>query len=763
MSRDGSTRVGLTLRVERWSGDEVRFCSVLVLFVLVGCSMDQPAGTCELRIEAPVTVTAPVGSSTDFTVRFFNPTVKPVKVSALSTALPFSFRNGSGDFTIGSGTCDAPGEVGLVMGFSPATFGVRRAPLTVLIDGAPRTIDLSAMATGPLLTVTSVVTFGATGLLPSRSRVLALRNVGTEGTSLEVDVVAVSSTNATTSPSELCVGSVEFDACQPVSRVTVRRDASIPLVVLPTSVGPKSWNVELRAGDTTWATRVSATVVDTRDCQLSADPPLIGFGFVPAGRRVTRSTTLRNGGATSCVVTAARTNDARFEVVSAQRTIPAGTAQVVTVDALENTSQSVSMLTFDLAPSVPGQDTTLDVRLVTAIPPPCLVVQPADVDFGVTRPDCGPRERAVSVYNTCREPLVVRSMSAEPPFSVIRGLPVEGLTLPQGQVATVTVQYTPGANIGRVSGALRIDYGLGLTEFVGLSGRAEPSGLMTDTFAFDARLLNDIVIILDDSPSFVRQHPNTRAELDRLAASLSATRDVANSRVAFTTTDVSLTGPQGRFRSTDGGSRWASADDPSFLSTFAALSTLSSSGAEHQSCIEAAARAVTEPLSSDARGNAGFSRQNALLSLLCVTDDVENAADPAGWRRALEGLDAGSRLNYSVVGPFGSACPVDALDVSGSHLGSIRALNGVASDVCRPWEIYSLGGPSPQRTRFTLNGTPRIGTLVVTVNGAVLPPQSGGQTNWTYDSATNSIVFAPSVLGLDPPPVTVSYQVACPQ
>lgn len=741
----------------------MRFLSALVVFVLVSCSTDQPAAPqCELRIEVPVTVTAPVGSSTDFTVRFFNPTAKPVQVSGLSIASPFSFRNGSSDFAIAPGTCDAPGEVGLVMGFAPMTFGVHRAPLTMLIDGAPRSIDLSATATGPLLSATSVVTFGATGLAPSASRPLALRNVGTEGTSLDVDAVTVSATSATTAAAELCVGSVELGQCRPTSRVTVGRDAALTLTVLPTSTGAKAWTVELRAGDTTWTTRVSATVVDTRDCQLSADPAVLDFGAVPVARSATRSTTLRNGGSTSCVVTSARTNDPRFEVVSAQRTIPAGGAQVVSVDALENTPQVNSTLTFDLATSLLGQDTTLDVRLLTATPPPCLSVQPRDLDFGRTRADCASPDRTVALSNTCREPLFVASVTTEPPFSVVRGLPAEGVMIPRGQPVNVSVRYTPGSNVGPVSGALRIAYGLGVTELVGLSGTVEPGGLNTDTFRSDARVLADIVFILDDSPSFARQHANTRVELDRYASRLASINHQVNSRVAFTTTDVSAGGAQGRFRATDGGQRWAAGDDSSFMTAFTALSALSTSGAEHQSCIEAAARAVTDPLVTDGQTNGGFRRANASLSLVCVTDDIENAANPAAWQGALRGLDAGYALSYSVVGPIGSNCPVDALDVDGGHATLVRAFNGETRDICGPWNLLQTGGTWPRRTRFFLSWTPRVATLLVTVNGVVMPAQSGGQTNWTYDIATNSITFAPSVLGLDPPPVTISYQTLCP-
>ncbi len=756
---------GLTEQVHGWSGALVRF-TLLAVVLCLGCPGQPVSPQCELRIDVPEKLNVAVGSSTDFTVRFFNPTSKAIQVSELSVSPPFSFRDGTSKFSIGEGTCEAPGEVGVVLGFSPTAFGLQRADLTMLADGAPRVVNLSAMATGPRLSAASVVSFGLTGLLPSLPRPLAVRNVGTVDTSLWVEVVSVTAANATTSPDELCVGSVELGQCQASSRVTVRRDASFALVVVPTSTGPKSWTVELRAGDTRWTTRVSAVVVDTTDCELSASPAVLNFGLVPGGQRVRRSVTLRTTGSTSCVVTATRTNDTRrFEVMSPQRTVLPRESQRVDIDAVANKPPEVlSTLTFELAPSDPQQPTKLEVRLETAPPLPCLAVSPLALDFGTVRADCRSQDRSFMLYNTCAEPLFVASASTELPFSIVQPIPAAGVMLSLGGPPTVLqIRYTPGGTIGSTSGALRIISGLGVTDLVVLQGRSDPSGLNTDTFQSDARVLSDIVIILDDSPSFARQHANTRAELDRLALYSNAIKHVSNSRVAFTTTDVSASGPQGRFRSTDGGQRWASADDPSFLSTFAALSTLSTAGAEHQSCLEAAARAVTGPLASDPQANAGFSRPNASLSFLCVTDDVENTANPGLWRSALEGLDAGTRLSYSVMGPFGSACPVDALDVGGSHLASIRAFNGVASDVCRPWGIYGLTGlPSPPRTNFFLTGTPDVATLVVTVNGTVIPPRTAGQTNWTYDSRTNAITFAPSLFGLDPPPITISYRTVCP-
>ncbi len=300
----------------------------------------------------------------------------------------------------------------------------------------------------------------------------------------------------------------------------------------------------------------------------------------------------------------------------------------------------------------------------------------------------------------------------------------------------------------------------GLTRALALIGTTVPKPLQTERFRPDARVVVDVVLVLDDSPSFVRQHANTRVELDRFARYITRDNPSVNSRVAVTTTDVSPTGPQGRFRATDAGQRWAAGDDLAFNETFAALSQLTTTGAEHQSCIEAAARAVTGPLARDGGVNQGFHRADATLSLICVTDDVENAADPGLWRVALQ--DAGSRLNFSVIGPIGSTCPVDALDVDGGHLANVLALDGMAGDICRPWEMYGLTGPSLPRTSFFLTGTPQPASVRVALGGVDLPRSSNGRTNWTYDVASNAVRFSSDALGLDPPLIEVSYFPACP-
>jgi len=522
--------------------------------------------------------------------------------------------------------------------------------------------------------------------------------------------------------------------------------------------------VALRAGGKTVTARVTANVMDTTECRLLASPSEVRFGLVQVSARASRSLTLRNEGSGPCVVTSWRTSDRQFRVVSLPGTgqvIPPGSELAVGLDvSLLQPRSTTATLTFELASSRPEQTKTLAVLLSVSNPADCLLATPEVLDFGSVSHECT-NGRTISLYNLCLDSVFLEAVVTQAPFRVIGGLPQEGVWLATGRPVNVKVQFQPSASTpSRVTGTLRVTGSV--TQTFTLVGAAVPRQSQIDRFGEDPRLLADIVFVLDDSPSFTRQHVNARAELDRFASFLGRVKERWNSRVAVTTTDVSSTGPQGRFRTTDAGQRWAAGDDPTFNETFAALSQLTTTGAERQSCIEAAARAVTGPLVENPQANGGFRRANAVLNLICVTDDVENAANAALWRGALQGLDAGSRLSYSVMGPIGSTCPVDALDVGESHGENVRPLNGKVGDVCGPWPLYpGWSIPWTRRTRFYLTTSPVPTTLRVSVDGAELPQVSNGQANWTYDVARNEVMVSRSFLGLDWQLIEVSYVPAC--
>lgn len=745
----------------RWSGAAVRSALIIGVVLLTGC----PRPTiehCESTIVAPDGVSAPVGSTTEVTVRFFNPSGKPQSITQLALSSPFSFRDEPRDFAVAAGSCEKPGEVGLVLRFTPTSVGLQQAPLTLLVDGTPTTVELRGTGTGPLLSAASVVNFGYVGLAPAKERALEVRNVGTSGTSLEVSVVSVTATSPNASAEELCVGHLELATCVPLRRLTLSQTASFPLNVVPRSPGGKTWNVEVRAGAQSFMVRVIANAVDTNGCRLTATPATLEFGVALAPEVDTQSTVLRNEGADPCVILEATTSDPQFRVLNWPTTSlllsVGGSLEVKAEASLTSTRGATGTLTFELATTSRGLPTSFDVPLDARPPASCVVVTPEALDFGIVREGCTVPTRTLSLSNVCARAVLVSQLSVDPPYfaSGVRS----NIALTQGQAFAFTVGVMPFSTVGRRDGVLRVKLQDGVETLINLSARSEPPTRQTDTFHFDARALTDLVLVLDDSPSFARQHTNVRAELNRMSTWLTLMKANLNTRVAVTSTDVTNNGARGRFRTADAGVRWAAGDEASFSSTFDELTRLTTSGAEQQSCIEAAARALTEPLASDPQANAGFRRLGAELGVVCITDDIEHSTAAGAWRAQLQALDAGHHFTYSVVGPFSSSCAVDAVDDGGTHAANVTPFNGVTTDICGPWELYSIGTfGGGQRTTFFLSSTPVFSSLAVVFDGVALPAQSGA---WRYDSTTNAIIVDPSILGLDPRELTITYENACP-
>ncbi|MCU0700357.1 MAG: hypothetical protein MUC96_27930 [Myxococcaceae bacterium] len=741
---------------------------LVVLGVLVGC---QPAlqDRCEPSIEPPEGLEVPAGSASDVLVRFFNPTARPVRITQLEfePTEAFSFRLEANDFTIAPGRCGAPGEVGLLVRFAPPLPGRYQTKLKLRLDDAPVSVALGGVGTGPLPTVQSVVNFGLLSLSPSPVRRLEVRNVGSPGTTLEAEVTSVTATTPNTSEQELCIGQFSLGACSPATRVTVARAATFSLVVNPTSPGDKAWDVEVRAAADSFRVRVVAKVVSARTCQLEATPATLEFGAMLAPQSETRSTVVRNVGTSPCLVLGVSTTDPQFSLVDWPTTagllLDVGASLQVTVRAsLRSARGAVGTLTFALASDGASQPGAFDVALDANPPASCLIVSPPILDFGVVSAGCLAPERLVTLANRCARTVLVSKLAVDSPFSLLAPGVQVPLALAPGETRSFTARFTPSSTAGNVSSVLRLALQDDIDVFFPLSVRVEPRPPQREVFAFDRRAVSDLVLVLDDSPSFARQHARTRVELDRLADVVARSITTLNARIAVTTTDVTSTGPRGRFRATDGGVRWASGDDPSFRATFGELTRLSTAGAEGQSCIEAATRALTGPLESDPQANAGFRRLSGVLSVLCVTDDIEHSANPALWRAQLQALDAGSRFSYSVIGPIDSTCPVDALDDGGTHAANVAPFSGLLGDICRPWPLRGPGSPPSRQTLFFLGSTPVPGTLTVALDAVDLPAMSNGRVNWRYDAASNAIRLEPDILGLDPPTLEVRYQPACP-
>lgn len=736
---------------------------VLGASLLAGCAPRDRS--CEPVIEAPARATTSIGSPLDVLVRFVNGGARPLHVTRLelSTDDALAFATAERELTVPAGTCELPAARVVTLTFAPTNVGARTGRLTALLDGAPAEVSFELVAVGAQLDATKVVNFGPVGVFAPGARSLEVRNVGTVDTSLVVRVERVRAVDASASAAELCVGVLQAGRCVEARPLTVSRVATLPLQLLPASAGEKAWDIELSAGAQRAVVRVLASVVDTSGCALRG-PAGVDFGLPIPPERVRRQVHLENAGTTNCVVHGARTTAPQFQVARAPSNVvvqPGGRLSLDLDFAPASVRSTRETLQVELARHDARAPASVEVALeAKGASAACLRAAPEHLDFGVWRVDCPSTERRFDLFNVCERPLIVSSMSTDGPYQLTWG-PLEGSAILPGRSVVVGARVTSLNAVGAVSGMVRISADDGTTAAVGLLVRGEPPRSQTDTFSFQHRPKVDVVFVLDDSPSFATHHARVRVELDRLAAFLG---HEVNARIAVTTTDLSTTGPRGRFRSLDGGVPWVSPSTPAGLVDFAALSALTTSGAEHQSCLEAAARSVTAPLATDPQANGGFRRPSTPLALVCVTDDAEYTATPDVWRTALASLDAGTSLSYSVVGPFSNACSVDSPDLDGRHAANTQLFHGATADVCGPWDsFYPLDSNTfGYRKAFFLSNFPMSHTIAITIDGVALPAiGASGVQNWRYEAATNAVILTDELVEREPTQMVVTYQTHC--
>ncbi|MDX2011501.1 MAG: hypothetical protein SFW67_14980, partial [Myxococcaceae bacterium] len=450
----------------------------------------------------------------------------------------------------------------------------------------------------------------------------------------------------------------------------------------------------------------------------------------------------------------------------------------------------------------------------------CLVISPASLDFGTVQQGCNSPDRTFQVYNACPQP--VRWVSADliargdramagtmncpggtacDEFNVVTqpstaSLPtcsVGGATGPclnqGGAPLTFQLKYRP-VNTNTDSGAYRIQVVQGSQQVdyvVTLTGRGDTMGFNTDTFSQDARPKADILLVIDNSCSMSDEQMALGTNFNSFIQY--AVTSQVDFQIAVTTTDADdepscpncETGDFCRAGGVGGGSlictngtgpKIITPNTPNLQPTFASLVTLGTNGSATETCVAPAVKALTSPKITDPAKNAGFLRPDAVLAVVCVTDEAEQANQPMSFYinqlLNIKGVQRPNLFSYNVIGPFTALSPgCSADDQGGRHAQLVAATNGLREEICTPnWAtaLENIGkGAFGFRTTFFLNGVPAMGNQVeVAIDGQMLPPLDGrGARVWRYDSAINAVIFEPLYVPEPGKTLTISYRVAC--
>ena len=565
-------------------------------------------------------------------------------------------------------------------------------------------------------------------------------------------------------------------------------------------------------------TRVSGSGLDLPPCDFVVLPPQLRFGVVDGGDDRTRILGIRNLGEHACLIDQLRLEEGSDPAFSAEAVdhvkLEGGkTLEVaVTFAPTDRTGEAEGAIVFGISvPDAPLQRVPLSGMAAA----PCLLVDPAPLDFGNAGLGCHSRVRTVSLRNICYAPLVIEGVEIEGgpaagSFPII-SKPLLPKTLGSNEWMDVQIRFDPERE-GLVTSALEVEVRVGpqfsfyLAELEGEA--ALQIGEKTDSFVQKAQRKVDILWVIDNSGSF-------RPYQERISANLPAFLSAAEEQgidyqIGVTTTGLepgsgcpggAQGGEDGRLFPIDGSHPRILTPRTPNLAAHWSHNILVGTCHGLELAYEAAYRALSSPLINEEKdsryrftspwndGNAGFLRPDAGLSIIFVTDEVEQSTllmgrTPASYIeffRRVKGLQNTSQFKaHAITGPSEAQRPSDCTAEDGAGLREgVSLTGGQFLSICTPTEDHQAweaglrqmsGAAFSFGTRYFLSSEPaplagsgrvRERDLRVVVDGMEVGPVREGAQVWTYDSGLNAIDFSPLFIPMPDSTIEVTYQVAC--
>lgn len=366
---------------------------------------------------------------------------------------------------------------------------------------------------------------------------------------------------------------------------------------------------------------------------------------------------------------------------------------------------------------------------------------PARLDFGLSAPDCPGVQALIGLRNAGEAPLVIEEARFEGAgFLALEPAPDFPLTVaPMGRVSFGIRLVSPLD--GPWSAELVLETSEGpLTSRLGGTVVSE----RIDRFVTTPHPKTDALVVIDDAASMREVQAGLRATLEEVFTELVA--QGPDWQVGVITPSAR---EGGRLRALPSGERFVSILEPDAVERLLALSDVGYAGPGDRLGLWAVREALTSRAEAE---NAGFLRPDAALEILVVSDaDDLSPGTVDEYREAFRALRGGcfADVTFSWVGsgattgcsgPFGQALPglrYLALATSSGNVESLCTADWVNVFEQPAWEF---------RRHYTLSAEPVHESLEVTMAGGRLPADDPrGTVNWTYDDASQVLVFSPFV------------------
>jgi hypothetical protein len=711
-----------------------------------------------------------------------NLSTEPVTVTTLTVSGDPDFQPGGTPLPV---TVPGLGQVMVDLRYTATHLGLATGTATFTEQsGKTLGVPLRGAGGGAKLCVAPLqLEYGQHAVNTDTPLTVTVRNCGGPGDVFDVTAATLGGAGA----SQFFTGPITKSGTPVTLPVTLATGESINITVTfhPTAPGivAATLTIDTTLAGGTAVVQLSSNGQSSPPCNVEVTPTSLDFGTVSPGAGSLLGVKVSNPGPDMCVLQeVVLTNDG-----GGVFTLPGGTVSGLVMFPGDYFTFEVMFQAPPTQGDFTGQvqvtgtsQTPINVDLKARSQGFCLVLDPGFVDFGVVSPVCPASDRQVSITNGCATPVTIDaatigagSTDGEFLFGIAPPVPK---TLAPGAGLTLDIRYlaqVPGLSLS----PLYIEASI-VTEplLVPLIGESSKTATQKDTFIQGDSGQIDVLFVVDNTVSMLEEQPRLVSAIPTFVdAALASGVDL---HVAVTTTGIDPTGPScpggasggeaGRlFPADNSAPRMFTAGSPNLASGLQQDVQVGECAFEQQG-LEAMRRALTDPLVSSADdprtplpndGNLGFYRDTAALAVVVVSDDDDQSPDAVStYTRFLQGLKgpgSAGRSSLYAIAPSGEVCP----SASGSgirYAEAAAATGGAIESVCAadfgPLLRDVVNRAFAPQTRYPLSGKPDSSGVTVTIGGSPV----GG---WTYDPATNSVVFASPL-----PPGTkieVSYTRAC--
>jgi hypothetical protein len=637
------------------------------------------------------------------------------------------------------------------------------------------TVQLSGNGGGPDIDVAPIVlNFGQVSLIAPARRTLSIANLGFAPLEITEILADLAGTGA-------------FSTMNTGQRVDVGSFYDVTVEFQPQVEGPIMSELVIRSNDQDERevhVQLIGEGVNLPPCTFEVVPASLGFGVVERGRVASRAFEVRNQGSSDCLVTGVRMvpgSDTEFS-------LPDGD-----VMSLRIAPNAAATFRVQYAPAMAGSDTGGVEFSISSLTSPfntvslagtgadaVLLITPNDLDFGTIGIGCAARSRVVTIYNTGATAARINSIAlaapGNPAFTVSNlpsPLPASPLNLPPGGAASFEVGFRADTQ-SSYAAAVEINgqvNGQPVTYIVALQGRGANDARQIDEFDQLGRPKVDILFVIDNSCSMFEEQTGLASNLGAFMQFAQAQQIDFN--VAATTTDVEG-GEDGRFVPVSGAATAriiTPATQPSPEAVFGQNVALGTNGSGNEQGLQAAYLALSNPLIFG--HNAGFLRQDAVLSIIFVSDEQDYSSGAidffVNFFLSIKGFRNTNLFSASsIVGDSPGGCngPGGNADDGSRYVEVANRTGGVFQSICISDWSRALEDLSTTafgfKSRFFLSNQPVITSLRVFVDDVEISARaSGGTVNWEYDYPTNSINFTPFATPEPGAHIRAEYVVEC--